>query len=82
MKTFAHRGWSAGEGENTIEAFKKSAQAGIDGVEFDVRYGTDGTTIVVTHNKPRVEGLLTLEEAAKYLQTTNLELLIEFKLYS
>lgn len=82
MKIFAHRGWSAGFGENTIAAFKKSIEAGIDGVEFDVRYGADGKTEVLSHDKTRDSATLTLDEALRYLQPTNLEFLIEFKEYS
>ncbi len=81
MKSFAHRGWSAGAGENTIEAFKKSKEAGIDGVEFDIRYGVDGKTIVVIHNRAKDNKVLTFEEALNYLRETELELLIECKEY-
>lgn len=82
MKSFAHRGWSAGKGENTIEAFKKSAEAGIDGIELDIRHGVDGKTIVVIHNRATDNEVLSLEEALLYLKSTTLELLIEFKKYS
>lgn len=82
MKIFAHRGWSAGLGENTISAFKKSVDEEVDGVEFDVRYGVDGETVILSHDKTGDSSALTLDEALRYLQTTNLELLIEFKEYS
>lgn len=82
MKIFTHRGWSAGDGENTISAFKKSVEAGVDGVEFDVRYGVDGQTIVVAHDPVGDTIMLPLEEALRFLQPTNLELLIELKEYS
>lgn len=82
MKVFAHRGWSAGLGENTLSAFKKSVKAEIDGVEFDVRYGADGQTIIVAHDSPEDNLKLTLEEALLFLRLTNLEILIELKEYS
>jgi hypothetical protein len=81
MKLFAHRGWSAGAEENTISAFKKSAERNIDGIEFDIRFGV-GKIIVVTHNLARDADTLTFDEALVYLSTTKLELLIECKEYS
>ena len=81
MKIFAHRGWSAGAEENTLEAFKKSAKAGLDGVEFDVRWGFGGE-IVVVHDHSDSPDTLTFENALAYLKNTNLELLIELKEYS
>lgn len=81
MKIFSHRGWAAGKGENTLAAFRRSNGAGLSGVEFDVRLGPKGA-IVVSHDHTKDEGVLTLEQALEYLQTTALELLIEFKEYS
>ncbi len=81
MKIFAHRGWAEGEIENTLLAFEKSANAGFDGVEFDVRYGADGKTIVLSHD-PGDTLAPSLEDALQYLKSTNLELLIELKEYS
>jgi len=82
MKIFAHRGWSSGENENTIFAFKRAIEAGLSGVEFDIRYGPNGKTIVLSHNLTVNLLSLTLADACKFLQSTNLELLIEFKEYS
>jgi len=79
MKKFAHRGWAAGEHENTLEAFQRSAEAGLHGIEFDVRYGLDGRSVVVSHDPAQDGSSLLLEHALEYLQTTNLELLIELK---
>lgn len=82
MKSFAHRGWAAGIEENTISAFKKSIEAGMEGVEFDVRYGADGRTVVLSHDKTSDTAALTLDDALEFLATTNLELLIELKEYT
>lgn len=83
MKTFAHRGWALGEIENTLVGFEKSAQAGFDGVEFDVRFGPDGRTVILSHNAATGSvPTLTLGEALTHLQSSDMELLIEFKEYS
>lgn len=83
MKTFAHRGWAAGEIENTLAGFEKSAKAGFDGVEFDVRFSPDGRTVILSHDAVGGSGAgLTLGEALTYLQSSDMELLIEFKEYS
>ncbi len=82
MKIFAHRGWSAGENENTLIAFKKSVDADFDGVEFDIRYGVDGKSVVVSHDPATSTDVLGLEEALLFLRETHFELLIEFKEYT
>lgn len=82
MKIFTHRGWSAGEIENTLSAFKKSADAHSYGVEFDVRYGPLGKTVVCAHDKVADNKALSLDEALQYLKQTDMELLIELKEYS
>ena len=82
MKIFAHRGWSAGEVENTLAGFKKSAEAGLDGVELDVRFDSTGKNVILSHDYTEKDGVLTFEEALQFLQNTKLELLIEFKEYT
>ncbi|OIO30677.1 hypothetical protein AUJ77_02620 [Candidatus Nomurabacteria bacterium CG1_02_43_90] len=82
MKIFAHRGWSAGENENTLLAFKNSANADLEGIEFDIRYSTDGQSVVVSHDPATSMHVLELEEALLFLSVTHLELLIEFKEYT
>lgn len=47
MKIFAHRGASGDYPENTILAFKKALQIGVDGMELDVHKSKDGQLIVV-----------------------------------
>ena len=81
MKLFAHRGWCAGADENTLAAFARAAgQAGISGIELDVRRAPDGNTLLVCHDPPRPgETTLTLDAALEFLSGTNLELFIELK---
>lgn len=43
----AHRGASAEEAENTLEAFERAVAVGADAVEFDVRLTTDGVAVVM-----------------------------------
>jgi glycerophosphoryl diester phosphodiesterase len=80
VKLFAHRGWRAGAEENTLAAFARAAgQAGISGIELDVRRGSDGT-LLVCHDPPRPgEATLTLDAALEFLSATNLELFVELK---
>ncbi|NLB68415.1 MAG: hypothetical protein GX804_01840 [Lentisphaerae bacterium] len=43
----AHRGWSGQYPENTLNAFEKAVEAGVDIVEFDVRETADGEFVVI-----------------------------------
>ncbi|PIQ35720.1 MAG: hypothetical protein COV32_00600 [Candidatus Yonathbacteria bacterium CG10_big_fil_rev_8_21_14_0_10_43_136] len=61
MKIFTHRGWSAGNNENTLRAFKKSVTYGADGVEFDIRYGVDKKTFICAHDQVLNDSELTFE---------------------
>jgi hypothetical protein len=81
MKFIAHRGWSAGEGENTLAAFARAAcDDRIAGVEFDVCRGAEATTLVVSHDPPRrIEDTLTLDAALSFLSQTDLDLFVEIK---
>jgi glycerophosphoryl diester phosphodiesterase len=49
----AHRGASAEEAENTIDAFERAIALGADVVEFDVRMSADGEAVVM--HDPHVE---------------------------
>jgi glycerophosphoryl diester phosphodiesterase len=49
-KIIAHRGASATERENTVEAFAAAAEQGADGIELDVRRSGDGELVV--HHDP------------------------------
>ena len=81
MKLFAHRGWCAGADENTLAAFTRAAgQAGISGIELDVRRAPDGKSLLVCHDPPRLGApTLTLDAALEFLSGTNLELFVELK---
>jgi glycerophosphoryl diester phosphodiesterase len=80
MKLFAHRGWRAGAGENTLAAFARAAgEPGISGVELDVRAAPDGTLLVCHDPPPAGANTLTFDAALAFLSGTNLELLIELK---
>jgi glycerophosphoryl diester phosphodiesterase len=81
VKLFAHRGWCAGADENTLAAFTRAAdQAGISGIELDVRRAPDDDTLLVCHDPPRAgENTLTLDAALEFLSDTNLELFVELK---
>jgi glycerophosphoryl diester phosphodiesterase len=52
VQVLAHRGASLAERENTIEAFRRAAAMGSDGVELDVRRTADG--VLVVHHSPRL----------------------------
>lgn len=81
MKLIAHRGWSAGPGENSLAAFARAAGDGrISGVEFDVRRAADSDTLVVSHDPPHQgESPLTLDAVLSLLSPTDLELFVEVK---
>jgi glycerophosphoryl diester phosphodiesterase len=81
VKLFAHRGWCAGAEENTLAAFARAAgQAGIAGIELDVRRAPDGNALLVCHDPPRAgEPTLTFDAALEFVAGTNLELLVELK---
>lgn len=46
MLNFAHRGFSAYYPENTMLAFKKAYEVGIDGIELDVQMSKDGVLLI------------------------------------
>jgi glycerophosphoryl diester phosphodiesterase len=80
MKLFAHRGWRAGAGENTLAAFARAAgEPGISGIELDVRAAPDGTLVVCHDPPPAGESTLTFDAALAFLSGTKLELFIELK---
>jgi hypothetical protein len=80
MKLIAHRGWSQGAGENTLAAFRRAAESGVFGVEFDVRRHPRSGRLVVTHDPPNGDTpVLTFDAALALLASTNLELFVEMK---
>ncbi|MBI4369946.1 MAG: hypothetical protein HY547_06930 [Elusimicrobia bacterium] len=46
MKIFAHRGGAQTSAENTLDAVRRAAQMGADGVELDVQLSADGEIII------------------------------------
>lgn len=48
---FAHRGANTFAPENTMAAFKKAAQLGVDGLEFDVQLSKDGVPVIIHDEK-------------------------------
>ena len=47
MKNFAHRGFSGRYPENTMLAFCKAIEAGVDGIELDVQLTKDGHVVII-----------------------------------
>lgn len=47
MKVMAHRGYSGKYPENTMLAFEKAAELGVDGIELDVQMTRDGVVVVI-----------------------------------
>lgn len=46
-KIFAHRGYSGKYPENTMLAFKKAIECGVDGIELDVQLTKDGEIVII-----------------------------------
>lgn len=46
-KNFAHRGYSGKYPENTLLAFEKAIEVGVDGIELDVQLTRDGQLVVI-----------------------------------
>lgn len=47
MRIYAHRGVSAHYPENTLAAFARAIELGVDGIELDVRSSADGVPVVI-----------------------------------
>ena len=47
IKNFAHRGFSGKYPENTMIAFAKAIEAGVDGIEHDVHLTKDGVPVII-----------------------------------
>ncbi|HEX6788491.1 MAG TPA: glycerophosphodiester phosphodiesterase [Gaiellaceae bacterium] len=63
MLVIAHRGASAELPENTLPAFERAIELGVDAIEFDVHADASGR-LVVTHEAPRPQRTYpSLEEA-------------------
>ena len=46
-KNFAHRGFSGKYPENTMLAFRKAIELGVDGIELDVHLTKDGQLVII-----------------------------------
>ena len=66
-----HRGVALGVRENTLEAFRKALESGLDGFELDVHQSRDG--VLVVHHDFTLEGVplahLSLKELPPYVPT-------------
>lgn len=51
MKNFAHRGFCGKYPENTMLAFRKALEVGIDGIELDVQLTKDGQVVIIHDEK-------------------------------
>jgi glycerophosphoryl diester phosphodiesterase len=69
IKIVAHRGASAEEPENTLQAFERAIEVGADMIEFDVRRDTNGD-LRISHDPIRHSAaeLPTLEETLRLTQ--------------
>ncbi|SED82258.1 glycerophosphodiester phosphodiesterase [Ruania alba] len=47
MQIYAHRGASAEQPENTLAAFDRAIELGVDGIELDVHLSADGVPVVI-----------------------------------
>lgn len=47
MRIYAHRGASATEPENTLRAFRRAIELGVDGIEFDVHATAERVPVVI-----------------------------------
>ena len=54
MDWFAHRGFDAVNPENTLAAFRAAVEAGVDGIELDLRRCRDALVVVHDANVDRV----------------------------
>lgn len=66
VTVYAHRGASAAERENTLDAFRRAREMGSDGVELDVRRSADGA-LVVHHDAHVPDGRAILDLKASDL---------------
>lgn len=72
-KIYAHRGFSGNYPENTMLAFKKAVEAGVDGIELDVHLTKDNELVIIhdedikrTSNGEGLVRDMTLEELKKF----------------
>ena len=51
VKNYAHRGFSGRYPENTLLAFEKAMEIGVDGIELDVQLTKDGEVVIIHDEK-------------------------------
>lgn len=51
VKNFAHRGFSGKYPENTMLAFEKAYEEGVDGIELDIQLTKDGEIVIIHDSK-------------------------------
>lgn len=74
MKIIAHRGYSSDYPENTLLAFKKALEVGVDGVEIDLRLSPDGKSIIFHDDTlERIAGLNLPPEAIPFHELQKLD---------
>ncbi|KYG91749.1 glycerophosphodiester phosphodiesterase family protein [Metasolibacillus sp. FSL H7-0170] len=75
MPIYAHRGASAYELENTMEAFRKALKLGANGIELDVQCSKDGQLIVFHDNNiKRLTGINRLVQDCTLAELQNYRL--------
>lgn len=67
---YAHRGDRSRAADNTIEAFALAAEAGADGIEFDVRSTVDGV-LVISHDPHLLDGTVVGETTFEALRSSH-----------
>ena len=79
-KIFAHRGFSGKYPENTMLAFEKAVEIGVDGIELDVHLTKDNELVIIhdedVKRTTNGEGLvkdMTLEELMEYIEKFSTE---------
>lgn len=70
MKIIAHRGYSELYPENTLLAFTKAIEAGVNGIETDIRLSSDGHA-VISHDS----SLMRITNKDEYVEDVSLEYL-------
>lgn len=74
MKIIAHRGFSELYPENTLLAFEKALEAGVDGIEMDLRLSRDEHAIIFhDDNLKRITGLDNAPEALTLCELKELD---------
>lgn len=74
MKIIAHRGLSAHYQENTLEAFEKAIEEGVDGIEFDLHQVENKFVIFHDFSLERLNGDATLVNQLSLAQVQNIVL--------